>query len=327
MIAALGPLFVRMLRVRVAITMWTFMLLGVARHGGPTVSWELALATVALAASYVTATTLNDIHDLEIDRANGLGGRGRPLMDGSATVADLRVLNRTAAGMALVVALPLGATGVAVVVTSLLVSYAYSGGPLRLSRRWSLAPFVLAFAYVVIPYTLGVAIAGDRLSDRDVPLVAGLFVLFLARIILKDFRDRVGDDAHGKKTLLLRIGKPATCALSIAGATIGSAILVGGVGSPPVIVASMSLFVLGIDWMLVRLAAIDDARLEQVAIGTAARAGNGLLIAALAWLLLTADGADPRTASIFLILLTAVLMTSFVSLALHPERVRIGYKA
>ena len=44
-------------------------------------------------------------------------------------------------------------------------------------------------------------------------------------------------------------------------------------------------------WMLLRLRRTEDPAVEQVAIGTAARAGNALLITIIAWLLLSAQGA------------------------------------
>jgi hypothetical protein len=47
-IARTASLLVRMLRFRVAVTMWTFMLLGLAAHAGPTLSLDLVLATVAV---------------------------------------------------------------------------------------------------------------------------------------------------------------------------------------------------------------------------------------------------------------------------------------
>jgi 4-hydroxybenzoate polyprenyltransferase len=185
----------------------------------------------------------------------------------------------------------------AIVGTSLLVSYAFSVGPIRLSHRWTLAPIALAIAYVALPYALGTAIAGGRWERADAPLVGGLFVLFFARIILKDLRDRLGDTRFGKPTLLLRIGKRATCAVSMAGAALGSAVLIAGLELPATIALLLGSCGLGIEWMLLRLARTDDERAEQVAIGIAARAGNGLLLAILALLILRGQGADERAMS------------------------------
>jgi len=213
-------LFIRMMRLKVVVTLWTFMLLGLARHTAHLTSPRLGAALLALGAGYAAATTANDIADVGIDRVNRPRDAGRPLVTGDATIADLWRTNAIAAGVAVAAAIPLGATGMAIVGTSLLVSYAYSVGPIRLSHRWTLAPIALAIAYVALPYALGTTIAGGRWERADAPLVGGLFVLFFARIILKDLRDRLGDTRFGKPTLLLRIGKRATCAVSMAGAAV-----------------------------------------------------------------------------------------------------------
>lgn len=70
--------------------------------------------------------------------------------------------------------------------------------------------------------------------------------------MLKDFRDR--DELHGSPTLLLRCGKPATGAVSLA----------------------------WLGWMLQRSRRAEAGRDEQVAIGLGARAGNGPLVGVLA---------------------------------------------
>ena len=79
-----------MVRPRAAITMWTFLVIGLARHAGPTSPLDLVWATIALAASYAVATSANDIADVEIDRANGLRDASRRSRPAPPTVADLR---------------------------------------------------------------------------------------------------------------------------------------------------------------------------------------------------------------------------------------------
>lgn len=79
-------------------------------------SWpldELAALTLALGASYVAATTVNDISDEEIDKINHPAGRGRPLVHGEATPADLWRLNLLSAGVALAAGTYVGWRGVA----------------------------------------------------------------------------------------------------------------------------------------------------------------------------------------------------------------------
>ena len=327
MIARTASLYVRMMRFRVALTMWTFMLLGVAAHAGDTVSWDLVLATIALASSYVTATTLNDIADEGIDRINRPRDRGRPLVWGDASTRDLRRTWGAATGIAVVAAVPLGGAATAAIGCSLLISWAYSAGPIRFSRRMVLAPLALSAAYVVVPYWLGTTLAGGAVRAADGPILVGLFVLFTARIMLKDFRDRLGDERYGKPTLLFRLGKRATCRFSIAGAVAGSAILIVAVAPGVVVAAMLCLPVAAIVWMLRRLATDPEGRDEQVSIGLAARAGNCLLISLLAILLLEADRATGTEIAVVVAGIVAACAVAFVGPARHPDTVRIGYKA
>jgi hypothetical protein len=70
--------------------------------------------------------------------------------------------------------------------------------------------------------------------------------------------------------------------VSVAGAVLGSAIITVAIAPPPAIVAAIDLETAAIVWMLMRLRRMTDLTGELVAIGTAARAGNGLLIAVVA---------------------------------------------
>jgi 4-hydroxybenzoate polyprenyltransferase len=316
-----------MVRPRAAITMWTFLLIGLARHAGPTMSADLMWATIALAASYAVATSVNDLADVEIDRANGLRDSSRPLAIGTASVADVRWTAATAGCIAVAAAIPLGSRGVVVIALCLLIDVMYSATPARLSRRWTLAPIALTVAYVALPYWLGIVVAGDRWRPFDAGLLAGLCILFFARIILKDIRDRLGDAAHGKPTLLLRLGKDATCVMSIAAAVVGIATVLFAVHPPIAISTAIMLDAAAIVWMLARLRGTSDTTAELVTIGTAARAGNALLIAVLTWLLLSTQGVPPEQASLVVAALTAVAAVGFLDLALRPERARVSYKA
>src|SRR3954468_741951 len=316
-----------MVRPRAAITMGTFLVFGLARHAGPTISVDLVWATVALAASYAVATSVNDLADVEIDRTNGLRDASRPLATGAASVGDLRWTAATAGVVAVAATIPLGAPGLAVIGLCLAVDVAYSAAPARLSRRWTLAPIALTVAYVALPYALGIVVAHATWGRADAPLVAGLCILFFARIILKDVRDRLGDAAHGKPTMLLRLGKNATYAVSIAAATMGIATIVWAIRPPAPIVAAIAVDGVAIVWMLTRLRVTTDGTAELVTIGTAARAGNALLIAVVAWLLLSAQGAPPAQASLLVAILTAVAAVGFLDLALRPGRARVAYKA
>lgn len=278
--------------------LWMFVLLGAAYHGIASLPVRDLLAlSVALAASYVAATTVNDIADAEIDRVNHPRGRGRPLVQGTASPRDLWVLNVAAAVVALAAGAVVGWRGLVVVVVSLSIGYAYSVRPMLLSYR---------------PYSA-------------TPVLA-LFALFMARIVLKDFRDRTGDEVFGRRTFLLRHGKRATCVVSAAALMLGTSLLMVALRPSPPLDAVLLACSSAVGFQLHRLARVDDARSEQVAIGLAARMGNGLLVTVLAWLLLQAQRADAEATGLLIGLLLAAFGGSFLVLARRPDLVLIGYK-
>ena len=312
----LPRLYVVMLRYRVAAMVAVFLLLGAAGEGELHFGARYLFAALALASSYVSATALNDLADEGIDRINHPRDAGRPLVEGTAARQDLAVLSVLAGGLALVAAVPLGGAGIALIAASLAISQAYSARPLRIAYRVGGAPPTLAVAYVLIPYALGIVAERRSLGDVDLALLVALLLLFSARIVLKDFRDRAGDAQFGKGTLLLRFGKAATCAASGVGLAAADVVLAFAVGGGVWLL--LQPFVAGIAWMLLRLWRADDPADEQIAIGIGARLGNGLLLTTLAWLV---TGGIAAAAFV-----TAIFLLSFASLASQPDAVVVGYK-
>jgi 4-hydroxybenzoate polyprenyltransferase len=323
-VTRLPRLYVTMLRYRVAAMVGMFMLLGAVRAGPLELGVRYLCAAAALASSYVAATALNDLADEAIDKVNHPRDAGRPLVEGTGTRRDLHLLHALAAALALAAAVPLGRRAVALVAASLAVSVAYSARPLRISYRVAGAPVLLGVAYVLVPACLGLVAAGASVTDAASRFSAALFFLFTARIVLKDFRDRDGDARYGKPTLLLRHGKGATCAISLTALLIGDALLASTLPVVPVVLAQ--LFVVAIAAMIRRLRRTSDRHGEQVAIGIGARAGNGLLLSVLGWLVLTGGGASIAEAATFVGVLALLFLGTVAVLAAEPERAVIGYK-
>ena len=326
--ARIAGLTVSMLRYRVAIMVWTFMLLGAASGNSARLkAEELALEACALAWSYVAATTVNDLADVEIDLVNHPRDAGRPLVSGAASPADMRKLHWLAWAAAIGCAAPLGIVPAGLVIVGLVIGRAYSVRPLRLSYRPYWAPSTLAIAYVVVPYTLGFWSSGAEVSGRAIAIGAGLVALFLARIVLKDFRDREGDGIFGRRSLLLLHGKRLTCALSGAFVALGDGLLSLAFGGHawPLLVLAQGFFA-AVVLMLWRLSKATTSTAEQVAIGTGARMANGLLFSVLSWLVLSGHGASIGVRGAFLVVLAVLYGTSFATLARYPERAVIGYK-
>jgi 4-hydroxybenzoate polyprenyltransferase len=321
-----ASLFVRMVRWRVAVTLWFFLLIGAAAQGPLAPGVALLLATASLAASYVVATTVNDIADRDVDRVNHPQDPGRPLVTGAASERDLWRTNAIAAPLALATAAVAGGPFLAVSSASLAIGYAYSLRPIRLSYRTWLAPTILSVAYAIVPYVLGLLSAGGAIDRVDVLLCAALYSLFLARINLKDFRDRAGDAAYGKPTLLLAHGKNLTCAVTGIALLVGCAALVAALGGQPGVVAIVSFFGAVILSTLWRLWRTSDPRAEQIAIGLGAKMGNGLLACTLASLILQAQGAPEGMRVLTMAFFALVYGAVFLALNDRPDEIEIAYK-
>ena len=320
-------LYWTLLRFRVAVMIVLFMLLGAAWHRGLTSIDALVLLMVlALASSYVSATSVNDIADREIDEINHPGDRGRPLVTGAARTADLWVLFVVSSVLAVALGLAAGPGAAGIMLLSVVIGALYSLPPARLSYRTFLAPLTLAVAYVGIPYWAGVVVVGESLQTTDLPLLTALYLLFAGRIILKDFRDREGDAAFGKPTFLLKYGKKSTCLASLCALSAGDALLVASLADRWWLAALVQLYIVSIAIMLYRLYRVSNRKDEQLSIGVGARMGNGLLVTLLGTLILSNQGADWTTQFIFGLALTALYTLNFIDFLRHPERAIIGYK-
>ena len=322
-------LYWRLLRYRVAVMIILFLLLGAAWHQGQTtIDRSVVLMILALASSYVGATSVNDIADKEIDEINHPGDQGRPLVTGAARSADLWMIFGASSVLAVALPLAISPAAAGIMGLSLVIGVLYSLPPLKLSYRTFLAPLTLAVAYVGIPYWAGVVVGGGRLQIFDVPLMAALYLLFAGRIVLKDFRDREGDAAYGKPTFLLTYGKRATCLVSAGAICAGDALLVAVLAERwwLWVAALLQPYVASVMLMLYRLYLVNGRRDEQLAIGVGARMGNGLLATLLGILILANHGADWITQLTFSLALMAFFMLNFIDFLRHPDQAVIGYK-
>ena len=320
-------LYWTLLRYRVAMMIILFMLLGAAWHRGLTaIDAPVLLMILALASSYVSATSVNDIADREIDEINHPDDKGRPLVSGVARTADLWVLFVVSSVLAVALGLAAGPGAAGIMLLSVAIGALYSLPPARLSYRTFLAPLTLAVAYVGIPYWAGVVVVGESLRTTDLPLITALYLLFVGRIILKDFRDREGDAAFGKPTFLLKYGKKATCLASLCALCAGDALLVASLADRWWLAALLQLYIVSVVVLLYRLYRVRSRKDEQLSIGVGAKMGNGLLVTLLGTLILANQGADWHTQLIFGLALTAIYMLNFIDFLRHPERATLGYK-
>jgi 4-hydroxybenzoate polyprenyltransferase len=316
-----------MLRYRVASLLLPFFLLAPALHARlGEFRWTYVLGVLALCASYVVATCLNDVFDLEVDRINHPGAQDRPLVTGAATPRQLLMLAAVVAAVALVAAAMIGPVAVAVIVASLALNLAYSVPPVRLCARPIAAPVVLGIAYVALPYLLGLAASGGAPDTYDARVLACFVVLFTGRMLLKDFRDRRGDAAFGKRTFLLTFGKDATLAAVLACVIVGDALLVTVLPVHPLLIAATESYFVAIVVQLHRLRQAVDTDAERFAIALGARMGNAVVLTLLGFVLLAGAGAGAVEEGAFVIVLAAMFWFAFLYVSSRPQAALAAYR-
>jgi 4-hydroxybenzoate polyprenyltransferase len=316
----------RLLRYRVAVMLILFMLLGAFYHGeAPFPVERLMVAAAALAISYISATSINDIADEKIDAINHPTSFGRPLVTGGATRHQLYILFGIASVVSVALALTLGVVPGLLLAGSVGINILYSAPPFKLSHRTFVVPLVLATAYVGIPFILGAVVTKRPLGHVDIVMGAALYWLFVARINLKDFRDRAGDAAYGKPTLLLKYGKSITCLVSLAGLLVADCLLVAATSNWGT--RGLYQFFIGmIGYLLWRLYRAHSHTSEQLAIGLGAKVGNALLIALCAQYLVLAYRAPVLIGELIGLSLAVATIYNVFYLMRHQTEAIIGYR-
>lgn len=274
-------------RPPVLILLGLFAATGLAQAGAGNDAVLLARVLVVVTGYLLASVVVNDLADEAIDRVNLPGDASRPLVTGRGGRRELPVIGWVAAVVSLVAAATLSAAIVVVVAAGFALSLAYSLRPIRLSDRGAVASLALPAGYVAVPFLTGLLAAGATPRARDLALLGGLYLGFIGRIVLKDFRDVRGDALFGKRTFLVRHGRTATCAVSAASWVAGSAAL-AGVRSPTVaLVVAQVVWVVSALVLLRALAASPGARRDEALISAIAIIGRGMVLTVIAHLGMT----------------------------------------
>jgi len=277
-----GRLVVQMSRPPVAAILLLFASIAAVQVGNTLqLGWRLLPSLVIIVAILINAAALNDLADEQIDKVNLPGATARPLANNQATKLQIWVLALASAGLAFIISCLVGNGLVWTALFGIGFNWAYSMKPLYISRRSILAPLLLPLAYVVTPYLIGLLSVHQSLDSQHLMLLAGLYVCFVGRILLKDFRDVEGDKLFGKTTFLLRYDRSVTCIASSLFWVLGGAIL--ALLNP----IFAGLFALYIPFILVALYFLKNAKdknAEQIIIWSIARVGTAIAIAIFALL-------------------------------------------
>jgi 4-hydroxybenzoate polyprenyltransferase len=327
-VSRVARLVVMMVRPPVALVLLLFAALGLAGAGAPDGIHPLfTTVLVVVGGWFVNATVLNDLADEDIDRINLATARGRPLVSGHATRRELLALGVAAGALSLVVGTAIDWRVGAVVAAGLALNAAYSLPPARLCARGVVASLLLPLGYVVVPFLVGALTVSHSIGGRQAALLAGLYVAFIGRIMLKDFRDVKGDEMYGKRTFLLRHGREATCRASAACWVLGTLALLAVVPVRSLLVAAFAVYLGCALHGLRRLAAATGHAEEQVTIVAVAQVGRGMCVTLLAHMTMVARGWAPGRQAVAVLVLAALFAGTYASTVAQRRRVRAALRA
>lgn len=203
-----------------------------------------AAAFACVLIELVTVLT-NEIHDQLTDRANfhatTFHGGSRVLVEGSLSERDVK---RGRSFVAIALVLPVAwllmhiqhgnrATMLFVGAFALLLGIGYSAPPWRFSAR-GLGECAVAVAHSFVVMITGSLTQGGRMDDPVVWLAAvPLFFAILPSILLGGLADREADEATGKRTIAVRLGRSATVWIALVAAAIAFATLANQIAALP----------------------------------------------------------------------------------------------
>lgn len=241
-----------------------------------------------IVAFLLVAVVVNDVFDEEIDRVNLPADWRRPLLAGTAHRHQMAIAAVTAAVVSLAAAATIGTAAIIVVATGLVLVLGYSVRPVRLADRGAVASLALPAGYVAVPYLVGLESVRGGLHGNDLILLGGLYIGFIGRILLKDFRDVRGDALFGKRTFIVRHGRRWTCAFSALCWTAGTATLAAVRGFTWSLVSANVVYLILALTLLALLCQDRGSRRDETIISAIAITGRGMLVTVLAHFSMTA---------------------------------------
>lgn len=218
--------------------------------------WQILLVLVASTSSYISAVSFNDLSDREVDSINLSKDQlsaDRPLINGTVSQVSAWYIAVISSVICVIACGLLQLWLFVVACVMILLNVCYSMPPIRIAKRGALAQYLLPIMYVLFPATLALAIA-STLTVTFLWVVSGLYIIFVARLFLKDLRDEKGDRATGKRTYLVRHGLKNTLVHAWVCLVIGiglSAIQLIGVNIDALLLGGIAILCgIGITWAL-----------------------------------------------------------------------------
>jgi 4-hydroxybenzoate polyprenyltransferase len=279
----------RMLRIRTVLVMVTFQAIGYeAVKPTGAVSVTFILGAIMLGALYMSATCFNDVSDEEVDKVNLANDVSRPLMTTNVTSQQLKWLGIITLIISLVTAIAISPAHLVLAISGILLSVFYSLPPIKISHRGIFASLWLPLSYVILPFLTGSFIQGD-LTRTSMWVLLTMYVTFIGRILLKDFRDYEGDKKFGKLNFLVRHGPVKTCIASASAWILGDVLFCVMLARKyPAVAIIMQPIIAGVLYGLYRLAYEKKRPLLLLEVLFIGRLGNAIAVSLLTALTLKA---------------------------------------
>lgn len=265
----------KLTRVPITVTCFGVALLGSISGGGFTLA--IGIAFVAIILLIIHGNSINDIADYEIDKVNLKNASDRPLVSGDVSLAGMWWLNLASGLLAFGLSLTFGYWAAVSTVILIGYNYLYSLRPVRITDRTVLSPVTLSATYSFVPFIFGY-FASTQTASFSWMLAFALYFGFIARLLLKDFRDVKGDAKFGKRTFLLKYGRGITCTVSGVAAVVSLILIIMSIhfslGASIILIAG-NLIVIR---QLVRLASTKQLSRQARLISTTAKIGNSSIL-------------------------------------------------
>jgi 4-hydroxybenzoate polyprenyltransferase len=273
---------IKLARLRIVATCYALVFVGSAAAGS--ITSKTLLAFFLIAAVTIHANSINDYADRGIDRINLKDAPDRPLVAEDISERQFWAIHAISGLVALAASFFYGTDAVILTLALLTVDYIYSLKPFQISFRPITSPLLLAAAYVYYSFSVGYW-SSNATSGYPWLLTFGLYLGFIARLLLKDFRDVKGDKRHGKVTFLLLYGAKATCVAS--GMLWFAAMLVVAQATSlaPGVVIPLVFAIIAVSVMLTSLSKSPTISEQQNIVAFIAKAANFAVITILAFLL------------------------------------------
>jgi 4-hydroxybenzoate polyprenyltransferase len=194
------------LRPRVIILSWIIYSCVVIASNGLEIG-TICLGLILFIAMYGIVALQNDLSDIKTDKINRR--RDIPYSTGKLTDTQLMRMMLVLSGVATLTGFILSYHVLPWVGLYLVLGFLYSG-PLDVKSRGVYAALLLGFCYGAMPWLIGASVTSQLDELALLSMAFTSFVFSSGIIVIKDFKDLLGDKATHKNTLLVRKGAPYT---------------------------------------------------------------------------------------------------------------------